>query len=698
MTILDELLVRIGMDSSGVDEGTDEVTGKLDKLAGPAAAAGAAAGAVFAAGLSAAMDIQDARRMLQDQYGLTTAEAAHAGDVAGDVYSAGFGESLEDVATAIGGVQNSIGDLSTFTDDQLEDMGKSATALAKRFEVDVTDATGAVGQLMKTGLVDDATEGFDLITQVMQTVPAELRDDVIPTVQEYSTQFRRVGLDGATSFGLISQAVQAGARDMDQVADAIGQFGERALAGGAPVDDAFKSIGLSSKEMAKLIGAGGKSAEKALQMTMDGLRGTSDEQVKLNAAAALFGDPGNVLGEALFALDPASAAASSGMDKAAGASKKMTDAMEKDPAQQMDAAMRTLTQGLGEALLPILQKVTGFMSEHQGVVKVLVPIVLGLAVAFGIFAVAVWAVNAAMAASPVTWIILGIVALIAVIALIIIKWDEVSAGIAAGWEWIKTKFGEGWDWVTGKTSAAWDWITGKFGEGYDWVTEKTGAAWDWITEKTEAAWDWITGTLSDAWNWIIETATDAWDWITGIIGAAVQNQLDAIHLLAAIPGKVAGWLGDMVTWVAGLPGRIVKAARGLWDPIVSNFKGAINSLIGMWNGLSFTLGGGSFMGVDIPTVRLDTPDIPYLAEGGVTTGPTLAMIGEGREDEAVVPLSKLDQMINMGASSAPSTSKVEPFEVRTVLELVGGDSEFAAWFKTLVRNQAGGSVIRFGEG
>ena len=37
-------------------------------------------------------------------------------------------------------------------------------------------------------------------------------------------------------------------------------------------------------------------------------------------------------------------------------------------------------------------------------------------------------------------------------------------------------------------------------------------------------------------------------------------------------------------------------------------------------------------------------NIPFLAEGGIVTGPTLAMIGEGGESEAVIPLSKLPQV------------------------------------------------------
>ena len=38
--------------------------------------------------------------------------------------------------------------------------------------------------------------------------------------------------------------------------------------------------------------------------------------------------------------------------------------------------------------------------------------------------------------------------------------------------------------------------------------------------------------------------------------------------------------------------------------------------------------------------------VPAMAEGGIVTGPTLALIGEGRGPEAVIPLDKLDGFIN----------------------------------------------------
>ena len=71
------------------------------------------------------------------------------------------------------------------------------------------------------------------------------------------------------------------------------------------------------------------------------------------------------------------------------------------------------------------------------------------------------------------------------------------------------------------------------------------------------------------------------------------------------------------------------------------FVHAINWLIDKWNGLSFTIPSISVFGKKIGGFTLSTPDIPRLAQGGITTGPTLAVIGDnpgGRE--AVIPLDK----------------------------------------------------------
>ena len=40
--------------------------------------------------------------------------------------------------------------------------------------------------------------------------------------------------------------------------------------------------------------------------------------------------------------------------------------------------------------------------------------------------------------------------------------------------------------------------------------------------------------------------------------------------------------------------------------------------------------------------------IPRLAGGGIATGPTIAMVGEGAQNEAIIPLDRLDQMTGNG--------------------------------------------------
>lgn len=267
----------------------------------------------------------------------------------------------------------------------------------------------------------------------------------------------------------------------------------------------------------------------------------------------------------------------------------------------------------------------------------LTPILLALAVAIGIAVIAQWAWNAALWAWPGTWIIAGIVALIAIIVLVIVYWDQIAAA--------------------------------------------TGAAWDWIKAKLGTTWDWIKAVAAITWNWVVQKTNAAWDWIVGYIADAVSRVMAVVFFLAAIPGKVSGWFGQVVSFVSGLPGRIRAAASGMWDGITSGFKSMVNSLISGWNNLSFTIGGGSIMGVDVPSLTLSTPNIPYLADGGLTTGPTLAMIGEGTEQEAVLPLSKLDGMMRSVAGSVRSTGG----ESRTVLEIRDDGSEAAGFIVSVLQ-------------
>jgi hypothetical protein len=60
--------------------------------------------------------------------------------------------------------------------------------------------------------------------------------------------------------------------------------------------------------------------------------------------------------------------------------------------------------------------------------------------------------------------------------------------------------------------------------------------------------------------------------------------------------------------------------------------------------------------VTIGGFTLSTPNLPMLAQGGIVTKPTLAMIGEGGHDEAVIPLPR--GMRNLPGNGSPVVIEV----------------------------------------
>ena len=134
--------------------------------------------------------------------------------------------------------------------------------------------------------------------------------------------------------------------------------------------------------------------------------------------------------------------------------------------------------------------------------------------------------------------------------------------------------------------------------------------------------------------------------------------------------------------------NIVKAPINLVIGIINAFIAAIetalNWVISGINKISFKVPdwvpgiGGKKFGFNLS--KIDWGRIPYLAKGGVVTGPTPAMIGEGKYDEMVMPLGnspqendfvdKIVDAINNNPGSGNSS-----IEVRVFI----GDKEFDAF-------------------
>jgi len=198
-------------------------------------------------------------------------------------------------------------------------------------------------------------------------------------------------------------------------------------------------------------------------------------------------------------------------------------------------------------------------------------------------------------------------------------------------------------------------------------------------------------------------------------------------VVAAIAAVIAiGWLvyknwdeimawfkqkfADFITWISPVTDFISSAFTTAWETVKSVWTGAGEWFSGLWSGIgesfsgfinlflsgvNWLIDGLNKIQIDIPdwvpnvggqTFGLQIPNIPYLATGGVTTGPTLAMIGEGREQEAVLPLSKLEGLVRLSilrALKMDKKSKEDSIGSR-LNRLSGGSNVFVSNFNITI--------------
>jgi hypothetical protein len=114
-------------------------------------------------------------------------------------------------------------------------------------------------------------------------------------------------------------------------------------------------------------------------------------------------------------------------------------------------------------------------------------------------------------------------------------------------------------------------------------------------------------------------------------------------------------------WMSRAGDTVNRNLSGMWSGLKSGFRDAVNWIIGRWNNLSFTIGGGSFLGMTLPSATLGTPNIPYLASGG-TSASGWAVAGEhGRElirmpqGSTVIPHGTSEQMLTGGGGGGHIT-------------------------------------------
>lgn len=350
---------------------SDELKGLASK-AGPigvaiAAAAGVATvgGVIIAKQLAAGMSRNTTQFNFQAALGFNSATAAKFASAAGEAYANNFGASFAaNLDTARAALTTGLLNRRS-TASEIQAVISQLSQVSDTLGFDIPEAARAAGQMLRTGLAKNAEQAFDIIVKGSQ-LGLNSSDDLLDTLNEYGTQFRKLGLNGGQALALISQMLKGGARDSDVAADALKEFAIRAVDGSDQTRTAFQQLGFNADVMTEHFAHGGAEARNYFAVVVDAIQRIHDPAKRAQLQVALFGTQAEDLGGAINKLDP------SKIVRVAGATDRLIKRIGNDPAQAMEQARRSISGSadqirgsLATAFAPLIKDFAGWVSTHR---------------------------------------------------------------------------------------------------------------------------------------------------------------------------------------------------------------------------------------------------------------------------------------------------------------------------------------------
>lgn len=263
-------------------------------------------------------------------------------------------------------------------------------------------------------------------------------------------------------------------------------------------------------------------------------------------------------------------------------------------------AMTAVTAFIADKVLPAVQSFSRWAADNKPIMLAIAAVIGGVLVV-AVTAYAISMASAAVATIAATWPILAIVAAVALLAV----------GFRYAW-----KHSETFRTVVKTAMAV---VAGAFNLMWNGAKQVFG----WL----RANWKNLLTLLSGPVGIAVRLIATHWDSLRNGVSSVVSFVRDKFNAV--------------VGFFRSLPGRLAVLGYRTFDFLRDSFRSAVNFIIRGWNALQFQIPGFDPPGPG-PTFAgftLGVPDIPMLANGGIVTRPTLALIGEAGP-EAVVPLPR----------------------------------------------------------
>ena len=526
------------------------------------------AAALFGEAWSGAVEQESSVDRLNAALAATPEQAATYGEAASSLYASGWGESMEEVAGSVDAVVSSMSGMRDASQADIEKITTYALNMADAFGVDVTEAATTAGSMMTNGLAGDAVHAMDLITGAMNQVPAGLRGEVLPVMDEYGKSFGQLGIDGETAVGMIVAASGDGAIGMDKMGDSLKEFTIRATDMSKSTSGVYETLGLDMEDMTNKLLAGGDTAEGAMAQIVHGLQGIKDPGEQAAAAIALFGTPLEDLGtdeipNFLGMVDPMGDAFQN-LDESAHI---LSDTLNDNTATSLITMQRGFQDMLMTGIEPLLGPLQGFFTwatETPGVLE-------AVGIALGVVAGAIGLMT--LAASP--WLLWGvaIAAVVGGIVLAVQNWGTIT-------EWATEVWGGFLNWMR----EVWDgflvWMGEVLGGFANWWNELWGGIGSFFEDTWNGALNWVREKAYEWFTWWFERGAEFGEWWNGLWGSVGSFFEDTWNgALNWVQEKAFQWFtwwfdrgAEFGDWWDGLWTGVGDTATSLFDGLVSGVK------------------------------------------------------------------------------------------------------------------------------
>ena len=479
------------------------------------------------------------------------------------------------------------------------DIAKIAPALSdvsQRLGLTGDDLQRVTEQILEAGRMLGEDLDLDAVTGSFNAFGVE--QDQISGKLDYLWQVSQgtgIGMnDLASKLAAAAPITQQLGFSFEDTAAMIGAFDKAGL-------DSQTMVGAMQKGLAGMT-APGEDAAATFQRVMGEIQGfidTGDEAAARDLAGSVFG----TRGAAQFVgalqngtVNMADLAASAGLtgDSIMDAASETADFAEKWQLVQnkASAALEPLASsvfsalgGALDAMMPALTAFTGWLAENPAMLQIIAAVIGILALAFVGLTIATWAMNTALLANPITWIVLAIVALIAVVILLALNWDAVVA-------WIGEVWGGFIGWITGVIDGFVGWWTGVW-EGFaGWITGVWEGFVGFVTDVWQGFVDWIMaiviGYLSfwiGIWTSVASFFTDVWNNLVSFVTGVWQGYINWI--MSMILGFVAFWSGvweGVSSFFRSMWEGVARAASDIWNGVISFLTGIPGKILGVFTG------------------------------------------------------------------------------------------------------------------